>query len=253
MKKILFIGGTDPSGGAGIQADLRSANALGAWGFSAISSVVAQNTSRVVSCLHVSPEFLELQLHTLKKDTELDAIKIGMIGSVKNLRVIQNFIATFENIPIVLDPIRFDGNGETKLSEDEAFFQTLHLLGPHVDLVTPNTVEASGWMEGDLHKMIETIHNFGPDVLLKSGHLQSTEKNISDLWCDAQGVRNLAPLPRLNVHPRGTGCHLAAAITTFLAQGKSNIDAVESGRVWLSKKLQNDVITIGKGRDLLRF
>ncbi len=264
MKKVIFIGGTDPSGGAGLQADLRSASNLGVWGLSVVTSVVAQNTSRVLQCSHVSGDVLRRQLDAIEEDLTFDAIKVGMLGSLENLAIVSEFTKTHETIPVVLDPIYFDGSGKTRLSDDSLFQAMLETLGKQTTIITPNSNEAfaamglkeaiGGWTSIDIESVMEKIHAFGPDVLLKSGHLLGEEasQDISDFWYDDKGLASLKPHPRKDINPRGTGCHLASAIAIGLAQGKSNRDAVEDGRAWLADKFANQLQKIGKGRRLIR-
>lgn len=253
MKKILFIGGTDPSGGAGLQADLRSAYDLGVWGLSAVTSVVAQNTSGVLQCSHIQADILESQLDAIQTDIQFDAIKIGMIGSLENLKIVNKFINSHRSTPVVLDPIYFDGSGKTRLSNDTLFQAMLETLGPRTSIITPNWNEAFAWMAGEIEPVMKKIHSYGPDVLLKSGHLNDENASlISDYWFDKDGLQSLRSYPRKKINPRGTGCHLASAVAIGLAKGSNKIDAVEDGRAWLASKFENQLFKIGKGRRLIR-
>ncbi len=252
MKRVLFIGGTDPCGGAGLQADLRTATAFKVWGLSVVTAVVVQNTSRVSSISSVGSEVLEAQLESVVEDIVFDAIKIGMIASLENLEVVRVFIKKQRHLPIVLDPIYFDGSGETRLASDLLFKKMLGALGENVSIITPNSKEALAWEEGDLVEVLQRLHAYGPDVLLKSGHLDSKNRDyIFDYWCDKEGIKELKAYPRKDVDPRGTGCHLASAIACGLAQGKTPIEAVEEARKWLASKFQNGLISIGQGRPLI--
>ncbi len=253
MKRVLFVGGTDPSGGAGLQADLRTAADLGCWGLSVVTSVVVQNTTAVLRCEHLAPDLVSAQLDAIKSDIGFDAIKIGMIGSIENMLVLTNFIDSCPDKPVVLDPIYFDGSGKTKLSGDKLFRSILEVLGTRTSIITPNSNEAFAMLEGGVEEVMKKIHAFGPDVLLKSGHLvDHDQSHISDYWFDVGGFTSLKPHPKRDINPRGTGCHLASAIAVGLAVGKTNHDAVEDARTWLANKFEHQLEKIGKGRRVIR-
>lgn len=250
---VLTIAGTDPSGGAGIQADLKTFSALGCYGMSVITALVAQNTCGVKAIHSVPPEFVMAQLESVMEDIVPDAIKIGMVHSLELVTVIAKILKQYPQIPVVFDPVMIATSGD-RLIEEETVDGIVEQLFPLVTLITPNMDEAS-LLSGmpvvtvqDMHMASRKIMALGPKaLLLKGGHLQS-EKLIS-LLIDKSGLLETLQSDKIhtkNVH--GSGCTLSSAIAAYLAQGYELTDAVQKAQQYVHGAIYNAAdVTIGKG------
>ena len=222
--KVLIIAGSDSSGGAGIQADMKTVTALGSYAMTAITAITAQNTTGVKSIFPISPKEILNQILFTAKDIKPDAIKIGMLYSSK---VIESVIKSLESInvtKIVLDPVMV-AKGGTKLIDDKAIKLLKKKLIKRVSLITPNIPEAEILTNTNIrckedmifaaHKLIEIGAN---NVLIKGGHLAS--KNVQDIFVSKSDIKifNSKRCNTKNTH--GTGCTLSSAITTFFSCGK---------------------------------
>lgn len=241
MKNVLAIGGTDPSGGAGLAADQRTIHALGAWPLTVTTAVVAQNTTEVLDWSSVDAGLVWQQLQAVEQDITIDAIKIGMIGTRDVAAVVLRFLKTQREhnpkLPVVVDPLFRDGKGETDLVHGAAR-ETIEEITQLADLVTPNTSERSMFYFGKT------------SVLKKAGHDDGAGETIFDTLVIGDEELSLEALPKHSVDARGTGCTLASAIATFLAQGDELIDAVEKARRFVNRQIDN-AVEIGAGRPLL--
>lgn len=244
------IAGTDPSGGAGVQADLKVFHSLGVHGGSAITAVIAQNTLGVRRIEHVSPEMITAQLEALRDDLPPRAVKTGMLGTGHAVRETARILADLDAF-VVCDPVLASSGGAEFLDADGR--RTLiEILLPRVDLLTPNAVEAARLAghairgRGDVPAVAERLLALGARaVLLKGGHLDGADA------CDylATGGRcEWIASPRLEVrHTHGTGCTLSAAIAAFVAHGKSLESAVLLGKAYVNQGLRLGG-GIGRGR-----
>lgn len=252
---VLTIAGTDPSGGAGIQVDLQVARDLGAHGLSVITAVVWQNTCGVRGFLPMAPEVVAAQLDAILDDIPVHAIKIGMLGTLRNAEQISRQLQGFEG-PVVLDPVLTSGDGKTSLLKGAA--ANIDALPP-CTVLTPNIPEAQtilgrpDWDDPaelalELHRLLQT------PVLLKVGHLpqrpETPNAPLVDLLAADDHLTHLRPLPRIPDDVRGTGCQLSTAIACELARGKSLLHAVESARSYLSDRLTLRQ-RIGQGRPVV--
>jgi hydroxymethylpyrimidine/phosphomethylpyrimidine kinase len=240
---ILTIAGSDSGGGAGIQADLKTIGALGGYGASAITALTAQNTLEVREIYQVPADFLRSQLITVLEDIEVDAIKIGMIGSVENALVIAETIAHFKPKFVVIDPVMTSSSG-TKLSQVEMIGVFWDNLFPIADLLTPNIDEAKLLLSREIDSLsamkeaaTEMINRGCRAVLLKGGHM------ISERLFDVLAQKGKEPLvfesvfiESPNLH--GTGCTLSTAIATFLAQGNSLPEAIIFAKEYISGAIE---------------
>ena len=223
MKTALTIAGTDPSGGAGIQADIKTMTAHGVFAMSAITALVAQNTSGVRSFVEVSPDFLAEQLQCVFTDIFPDAVKTGMVASVPLIRVIAEQLAFFKAPNLVVDPVMVATSGDRLISEDAIDALTEQLL-PLATLVTPNVPEAEILSGMAIHTMDDlvfagkTIHQkYGCAVLCKGGH---NVHDADDVLIDANGSVCFFLSKRVdNPNTHGTGCTLSSAIASNLARG----------------------------------
>lgn len=250
---VLTIAGTDPSGGAGIQADLKTFSALGCYGMSVITALVAQNTCGVKAIHSVPPEFVMAQLESVMEDIVPDAIKIGMVHSLELVAVIAKILKQYPQIPVVFDPVMIATSGD-RLIEEETVDGIVEQLFPLVTLITPNMDEAS-LLSGmpiatveDMHMASQKIMTLGPKaLLLKGGHLQS--EKLTSLLIDTSGLLKTLQSDKIhtkNVH--GSGCTLSSAIAAYLAQGDELTDAVQKAQQYVHGAIYHAAdVAIGKG------
>ncbi|TFB56300.1 bifunctional hydroxymethylpyrimidine kinase/phosphomethylpyrimidine kinase [Cryobacterium tagatosivorans] len=210
---VLSIAGTDPNGGAGSQADLKTFSALGVYGTSVISALVAQNTRGVAAIRHVPPPFVIAQLDTLFDDVRIDAVKIGMLGTAGVVEAVAAAMRRHRPAFIVLDPVMVATSGDQLLAGDALAALREELL-PVVDLVTPNLAEAAALLgeheaanEEEALGQLERLRRLCPGVLITGGHLGGAE-SVDLLLVDGTITRLRAPrVPTRNTH--GTGCTLS--------------------------------------------
>ena len=249
MRTALTIAGTDPSGGAGIQADLKTMTAHRVYGMSAITAVVAQNTTGVTGIMEVTPEFLAEQLDDVFTDIVPDAVKIGMVSSSALIRVIAEKLKQYHAKNIVLDPVMVATAG-SKLISDEAISTLKEVLIPLADVITPNipemevlsgmTIQTDKDMERAAKSVGDTCHCA---VLCKGGHQLNDANDI--LYAEGEifwfyGKR----IATSNTH--GTGCTLSSAIASNLAKGRGLAESVRRAKAYLSGAL-GDMLDLGKG------
>lgn len=221
--RVLIIAGSDPSGGAGIQADIKTVTALGGYAMTAITALTVQNTQGVSAVHPVAANVIADQIDATLSDIGADAIKIGMIGDVETAVVIEAALKQYPNIPVVLDPVLVATSGDALAKGGVAEFIRDHLL-PISYVVTPNTDEARALtgisvMDGDSAvRAGEALIALGADVaLVKGGHLNGP--TVEDTLVSAGGVQ-VFTTPRLDTtSTHGTGCTLSSAIATEIAQG----------------------------------
>jgi len=241
-RRVLSIAGSDSSGGAGIQADLKTIAALGCYGMTAISALTAQNTKGVRSIHGVPPEILRDQIDAVIDDLEADSVKIGMLHSRANIAVVAQAIDRHALRNVVLDPVMVATSGAV-LIDYAAITALVHDLFPRSVLVTPNLDEAAlliGLPLADEPAMEAAARRLlgqgAPAVLLKGGHLRG--EVVSDLLVTNDGLTHWMRGPRIptnNTH--GTGCTLSSAIATYLAKGKSLQEACELARLYVRSAL----------------
>ncbi|WP_312171040.1 bifunctional hydroxymethylpyrimidine kinase/phosphomethylpyrimidine kinase [Microbacterium sp.] len=251
--RVLSIAGSDPSGGAGIQADLKSIAANGGYGMAVVTALTAQNTTGVRG-VHVPPtSFLRDQLDALSDDIIVDAVKIGMLANVEVIGAVAEWLDEVRPPIVVLDPVMIATSGDRLLDEDaEAALRDL--LG-RADVVTPNLGELaalagrpiSGW--NDALAAAEGLSgDIGAAVLVKGGHLDGDD--VPDALVDvARGVLTEYPGTRIRTaNTHGTGCSLSSALATRLARGETPVDAVASTRSWLRESLRaGEGLQVGRG------
>ena len=249
MKTALTIAGSDSSGGAGIQADIKTMTANGVYAMSAITALTAQNTTGVYGILEVTPEFLANQLDCIFTDIRPDAVKTGMVSSSALIKVIAQKLTQYKAKNLVIDPVMVATSG-AKLISDEAI-ETLKgkLLGL-ATLITPNIPEAqvlSGMdirTAEDMERAAKAIYEaYGCAVLCKGGH-QLNDAN--DLLYSKEGARWYHGRRIANPNTHGTGCTLSSAIASNLAKGYSLDEAVERAKAYISGALAA-MLDLGKG------
>jgi len=254
VKTALSIAGSDPVGGAGIQADLKTFFAFGVYGMAVPTAITVQSTRGVTAVHPLSADLVAEQLRVLLADVRPDAVKIGMVGSADAAERIASILGKSKRGPIVLDPILAASEGTTLL--DEAGLRVLkEKLLPLADLVTPNLDEAtslSGIDAKDADSMREAalaIRSMGTAaVLVTGGHL---EDRATDVLATGEGVHVLdsARTPGRGAH--GTGCALSSAIAAGLALGLPLKEAVRRAKAYVFLAIENGLADIGSGRILL--
>ena len=250
MHKSLTIAGSDSSGGAGIQADLKTMTVLGVYGMSAITALTAQNTTGVQSIFEVAPKFLEDELDSIFTDIFPDSVKIGMVSNAELIRVISKKLREYNAKNIVVDPVMVSTSG-SKLMADGAKDTLLSELFKVADIITPNIPEAealTGQSIKSKDDMVEAAKKIGEFfdgyILLKGGHSADDAndllyKNSEKIWIMGERIENP------NTH--GTGCTLSSAIASYLAMGHDVPESVRLAKEFISGAI-NAKLDLGKGR-----
>ncbi|MDD3057158.1 MAG: bifunctional hydroxymethylpyrimidine kinase/phosphomethylpyrimidine kinase [Sphaerochaeta sp.] len=249
MNHVLTIAGSDCSGGAGIQADMKTFAAHGVYGMSVIVSVVAENTQRVIGAQDISPTLIAEQLQAVFEDIRVDAVKIGMLPSPAIMACVAENLERRRPRNIVLDPVMIAKNGYPLM--DSRLAETLvALVFPLVDVVTPNIPEAEvlANMTISSTEAMETaariIHAYGPRyVVLKGGHRSD---DAADLLYDGNTMHWLRAKRIETKNTHGTGCTFSSAIAANLAMGKPIDDAVRDAKAYVTMAIAH-ALTIGKG------
>jgi hydroxymethylpyrimidine/phosphomethylpyrimidine kinase len=231
--RVLIVAGSDSSGGAGIQADLKAVTMLGGFGMTAVTALTAQNTLGVLGIHPVPPDFVIQQMRVVLDDIGADVIKIGMLGSAEITQAVADFLETVPDIPVVLDPVMISTSGSALLDHPGMLAMKQRLV-PRAAVVTPNLHEAealTGRSVATLADMeaaaADLLYAGAGGVLIKGGHL---EGNVLIDLLMASGVRAEFRHPRIDTrHTHGTGCTLASAIATGMALGLTLAQAVEIG------------------------
>ncbi len=223
---VLSIAGHDPAGGAGIQADIEAISNMQCHACSVITTLTVQNTRNVITISPIATDLINTQLEILSEDINIDAIKIGLLGSTKTARLIIQHLARFNDIPIVCDPVLAAAGG-TVLAQPDLINAIRHELLPLVTLVTPNSLEARQLApeSRDLKQCAETILSSGCQFVLITGTHEPGDDVINQLY-NQNGLLKTYRWPRLPHEYHGSGCTLSAAIAAQLAQGATMVDAV---------------------------
>ncbi len=252
MKKVLTIAGSDSSGGAGIQADIKTMLANGVYAMSAVTALTAQNTTGVREILEVPPEFLAKQIDAVFEDIFPDAVKIGMVSSGALIETIAERLKFYGAGNIVVDPVMIATSG-SRLMKSDAVTALERKLFPLAVLITPNIPEAetlSGVRIAGHEDLIEAARHISEAyecaVLVKGGHLEEESGKADDLlyadgvfcWFEGQRIENP------NTH--GTGCTLSSAIAANLAKGYGLAEAVSRAKEYISGAL-GAMLDLGSG------
>lgn len=249
MKNCLTIAGSDCSGGAGIQADLKTFSALGCYGMSAITSVVAENTGRVISSMSVSPSVIYDQLEAVFSDIRVDAVKIGMLPDAGAMHAVTAALMKFNPEIVVCDPI-IAATAGTELMQGAALSIFINTVIPMCTLLTPNIPEAEKLLGCTISDFTDIkaaalslfAHGAGA-VLIKGGHLDG---EATDVLFDGKQFHIYSHERIAATTTHGTGCTLSSAIAAFQAQGEPLPEAVAKAKDYVTGAIEHG-INIGKG------
>jgi len=255
MKRInaLTIAGTDPSGGAGIQADLKTFSALGAYGCSVITALVAQNTRGVQSVYRIEPDFVAAQLDSVLSDVRIDTTKIGMLAETDIVEAVAERLRHYRVRNVVLDTVMLAKSGDPLLSPSAVASLRQHLL-PQVSLITPNLPEAAALLdapharsEREMHQQGEALLALGCEaVLMKGGHLEDAES--PDWLFTRDGAQRFTSARIATKNTHGTGCTLSAALAALRPRHTGWAETVAEAKKWLTAALaQADTLEVGEG------
>lgn len=242
--RVLVIAGSDSGGGAGIQADIKTITALGAYAATAITALTAQNTLGVHAIHQVPPDFLRAQMECVLADIGADIIKTGMLGDAATIDLVCEVLEqSAPNIPVVVDPVMV-AKGGAKLLADDALLTMKRRLLPRAAILTPNLPEAEALCGFPIHDLADMRHaaeillTLGvPAVLLKGGHLEGDD--LTDMLATEAGVEAFIGRRIPTRHTHGTGCTTASALAAGLAQGMGLRDAVIRARAYVRAAIES--------------
>ena len=250
IPRALTIAGSDSSGGAGIQADLKTFSALGVYGMSAIAALTSQNTQGVNGIVEVDPDFVSSQIRSVVLDIGVDAVKTGMLSNASVISRVSSDLKELKLEKVVVDPVMAAKSGDSLLKAD-AIEALVSQLFPIVLIITPNLQEAevlSGVRiecEEDMKRAAVKLRGFGPKyVIVKGGHLPGSPMDL--LW-DGRNFREYAGVRYQTPHTHGTGCTFASAIAAFLARGLSVEDAVGKAKTYVAGAIAKG-LSLGLGQ-----
>lgn len=254
IRNVLSIAGSDPSGGAGIQADLKTFSARGTYGMAALTALTAQNTQGVTGVHAVPAGFVADQIRAIFADVRVDAVKIGMIANAEIAEAVADVLAPYrESLPIVLDPVMMAKGGSPLLAPD-AIDAVRNRLMPVAFLVTPNLPEAAALLgepeavtRETMAEQAEHLCRLGPRAaLVKGGHLHAAES--PDVLAGETGLHWFEGRRTATKNTHGTGCTLSSAIAAELAKGVPLPDAVAQAKTYLAGAIAAaDMLTVGSG------
>ena len=249
MKKVLTIAGSDSSGGAGIQADIKTITAHKMYAMSAITALTAQNTTGVYGIMDVSPEFVAKQLDCIFTDIFPDSVKIGMVSSSEIIEVIAEKLTQYNAVNIVLDPVMVSTSGCRLISQNAAKALETKLM-PIASIITPNIPEAEVLSGISIHNQNDMINaakiisqKYKGAILIKGGHLVNDATDLlysdgNEFWFTSERINNP------NTH--GTGCTLSSAIACRLAEGYSLSESISKAKEYLTGAL-SAMLDLGSG------
>ena len=251
---VLTIGGSDSSGGAGIQGDLKTFSALSCYGMSVITALTAQNTQGVQAVQGIPSKFIYSQITSIFDDIRVDAIKIGMLFNASVVKEVAKCLYDYKGLPIVLDPVMFAKSGD-RLIEKTAIEAIKKQLFPLATIVTPNIAEAAALIGRSIQspKEIEMatleLCSLGPEaIVIKGGNLK-TQTSDDCMISKGNRIKWLKQKRILTQNTHGTGCTFSSAIASFLAKAYSIEDAIRLAKKYLTKALEaGSDITIGAGK-----
>ena len=232
--KILTFAASDPSGGAGIQADIMTQTSLGCFPLSVITALTVQNTQGVKTIQSVTASLVDHQARTLLDESEIDAIKCGVLGDIENIKVIAKIISDYPKIPVVIDPIIASGRGDSLIT-DEGLEMMIRLLFPVAEIITPNINEGSLIITKNLFDEIKedqffigkSLLEFGPkNILLTAADHDLNSAKVKNILFNHSGSTVTYEYQRLLLKYHGSGCTLSSSIAAFIALGMTTEGAV---------------------------
>jgi len=242
---VLAFAASDPSGGAGIQADLMTLSAMGCHALSVITALTVQDTIGIDSVLAIDASWVEDQARAVLEDMPVDVFKIGLLGSIENIAVIARILSDYPDIPLVFDPILASGRGD-ELADEDMISALRELLLPQTKILTPNSLEArrlsgeSDDDEAELHAPLEDcarrLATFGCEYVLLTGTHENTPQVVNDLY-DREGLVRSDTWERLPGSYHGSGCTLASAVAAGLAHRLPVIEAAREAQEYTWRAL----------------
>ena len=249
MKRALSIAGSDCSGGAGIQADLKTFSAHGVFGMSVIVSVVAENTEKVIDVQDISEDMIKKQIEAVFEDIGVDAVKIGMLSNPQCMKTVAEQMKHYKPLHIVVDPVMYAKNG-CPLMDPSSIDTLVNTIIPIADIITPNIPEAEKIINSNIQSIKEMedaakrIYDMGcKAVVIKGGHHMGS---AIDVLYDGKELSyfDTKRIDTKNTH--GTGCTFSSAITALLAKGFSTREAVNEAKKYITGAIQHSS-ELGKG------
>lgn len=246
----LTIAGSDSCGGAGIQADLKTFQALGVYGMSAVTAVTVQNTQKVYDVQEMAPHIVHDQITCLFADIEIQAVKIGMVSSAALIEAIADALGQVQRPPVVLDPVMISKSGYNLLDQN-ARDTLIQKLFPLAEVVTPNIHEAEAIVgntittDVQMRKSAQAIVALGArKVVVKGGHMGGN--HATDIVFDGQEFKTVRSERFDTINTHGTGCTFSSAIAAYLARGESFFPAVQKAKHYVTGAIAN-ALDIGQG------
>jgi hydroxymethylpyrimidine/phosphomethylpyrimidine kinase len=241
---VLTFAATDPTGGAGVQADLLTIAAMGCHPLSVVTAITVQDTGGVDDVLPIDAEWVADQARAVLEDMPVNAFKIGLLGSVENIAAIAEVISDYPDIPLVFDPVLASGRGD-ELTNEDMLAAMSELLLPQTTILTPNSIEARRLVHDeeneednpDLEECAKRILELGCEYVLITGTHEHTPKVVNTLYGE-RGVVRSDSWPRLPGIYHGSGCTLASAIAALLANGLPVAEAVKEAQEFTWQALQ---------------
>lgn len=252
IPNILSIAGSDPSGGAGIQGDLKAISANGGYGMAAITALTAQNTQGVRAVTLTEPEMVAAQIAAIRDDIRIDAVKIGMLGGASIIESVAEALSGLA-APVVLDPVMVAKGGDRLLAADAVTALRDRLL-PLASVITPNLPEAADLLGTDMvtartgmEAQAQALQSLGlKAVLLKGGHLGGGDS--PDLLLTAEGAHWLEGTRHATRNTHGTGCALSSALATHLGHGLPLLEAVARAKSYIATSIaRSGELSVGSG------
>lgn len=242
---VMSFAATDPSGGAGLQADILTISSMGCHPLMAVTAITVQDTSGVEDVMAIDPEWVADQARAMLEDVPVAAFKIGLLGSVENIAAIAEILADYPDIPLVLDPVLSSGRGD-ELANDDMLDAMCELLIPQTTIITPNSIEARRLAldedndedDPSLEECAKRILRMGCEYVLITGTHEQTPKVINTLYAE-RGVLRSDSWARLPGIYHGSGCTLSAAIASLLAQNVDMQEAVKEAQEYTWQTLRS--------------
>lgn len=242
---VLTFGATDPSGGAGLQADILTIASMGCHPLSVVTAITVQDTGGVDDILPIDAEWVSDQARAVLEDMPVAAFKIGLLGSVENIAAIAEVISDYPDIPLVFDPVLASGRGD-ELADEDMLDALRELLLPQTTILTPNSIEARRLIQDedndednpDLAECAKRIVQLGCEYVLVTGTHEHTPKVINTLYGENGLLVRSDSWARLSGIYHGSGCTLASAIASLLANGLSMNEAVKEAQEFTWQALQ---------------